>query len=151
VIAELGVRSLSAEAQPLLDRAIEGLSDAITDGAVDDYDIFVTGVSFTPGSEAASTATGREMSSLVANIRDWANQVGANVGPYFQQEEICSGFTNNEYTEIRFPTLTLTEYHDGRLAFVAPVRIDGELFDVLDRIKELQMSDSKPIVVQTTE
>jgi hypothetical protein len=137
VTAELGVRSISKDAQPLLDRAIEGLGRAVEEGILAEYDVFVTGETFTTGAAATATAVGRDLSSRIADIRDWATMAGATVAPYFEPERVESKFTGDQYTQVRFPTLCLVEYHDGELAFVAPARLDGELVDVLDRIETL--------------
>lgn len=151
VTVELGVRSISEDAQPLLDRAVEGLGRAVEEGALDEYDVFVTGGAFTPGAAAAGTALGRELSSRIADIRDWASKVDATVAPYFQHEEVSCGFTGEEYTMVRFPTLCLSEYHDGELAFVAPARVDGRLVEVLDRIEALAADQSERIVAPLSE
>jgi len=151
VTAELGVRSLSEDAQPLLDRAIEGLARAASEGVLAEYDVFVTGETFTTGSAASATAVGRDLSSRIADIRDWATMAGATVAPYFQLERVESKFTGDRYTQVRFPTLCLTEYHDGELAFVAPARLDGELVDVLDRIETLGKSSDGRVVAPVPE
>ena len=151
VTAELGVRSISEDAQPLLDRAIEGLSRAVEEGVLDEYDVFVTGGAFVPGSTAAArTDIGRAMSSRVADIRDWATKAGATVAPYFQHDDVSCEFTGSEYTRVTFPTLCLSEYHDGELAFVAPARIGGEVVSVLDRISALTAAEWErvPVVAQ---
>lgn len=147
VTAELGVRSLSADAQPLLDRAIEGLGRAVEDGSVDEFELFVTGETFVPGSAAARTAVGRDLSRRVADIRDWATRTGASVDPYFEPDDVDCRFTDEQYTCVRFPTLSLVEYHDGELAFVAPARVDGDLVDVLDRVAALATPKSERVAV----
>lgn len=151
VHVELGVRSISEDSQPLLDRAVEELARAVEEGALDDYDVFVTGGAFTPGAAAARTALGRELSSRVADIRDWASKADATVDPYFQHEAISCSFTGTEYIRINFPTLYLSEYHDGELAFVAPARVDGELVDVLDRIAALKGDQTERVAVPASE
>jgi hypothetical protein len=151
VTVELGVRSISEDAQPLLDRAVDGLDRAVEQGALHEYDVFVTGETFTPRSAAASTPVGREMVSRVAEIRDWASEADATVAPYFQPEEVDCQFTEERYTRVRFPTLCLSEYHDGRLAFVAPARVDGDLVDVLDRIETLVTDGEKRVVAPVSE
>jgi hypothetical protein len=148
---ELGVRSISEDAQPLLDRAVEGLDRAVEQGTLHEYDVFVTGETFTPTSAAASTPVGREMASRVADIRDWASEVDASVAPYFEQEQVECRFTEQQYTRVRFPTLCLSEFHDGRLAFVAPARVDGDLVDVLDRIEGLLADEQKRVVAPVSE
>lgn len=151
VRVELGVRSISEDAQPLLDRAVEGLARAVEEGAIDAYDVFVTGGSFTPGAAAARTALGRELAGRVADIRDWASKAAATVDPYFQHEAVSCAFTGDEYTQVNFPTLYLSEYHDGELAFVAPARVDGELVDILDRIEALKAEQTERVAVSVTE
>jgi len=151
VTAELGVRSISEEAQPLLDRAVAGLGRATEAGALDGYDVFLTGETFTPGSVAASTAVGRELASRIAAIRDWASRSGASIDPYFRHEEVDCQFTDEQYTQVRFPTLCLWEYHDGELAFVTPARVDGEFVDVLDRIEALVADRTDRVVAPVSE
>lgn len=151
VTVELGVRSISEDAQPLLDDAVEGLGRAVDAGALHEYDVFVTGETFTPGSAAASTPVGRDMASRLADIRDWATQTDASVAPYFEHEEVDCRFTDEQYTRVRFPTLCLSEFHDGRLAFVAPARLDGELVGVMDRIQKLVADESKRVVAPVSE
>jgi hypothetical protein len=151
ITAELGVRSISEDAQPLLDRAIKGLGRAMEEGVLAEYNVFVTGETFTTGSAAAATAVGRDLTSRVADIRDWATMAGATVAPYFHPERVESKLTGDRYTQIRFPTLCLAEYHDGELAFVAPARLDGELVDVLDRIETLGESSDGRVVAPVPE
>ena len=151
VTAELGVRSISADAQPLLDRALDGLRRAADEGTIEAYDLFVTGEAFVPGGPAAGTAVGRELSGLVAGVQDWASRAGATVAPYFQHESVDCRLTDERYTVVRFPTLCLTEYHDGELAFVAPARVDGELVDVMDRIETLARPETGRIALSAPE
>ncbi len=139
VTAELGVRSISVDAQPLLDRAIDGLQVALETGLVDAYDLFVTGESFVPVGPAARTVAGRELSTRIADVRDWASKAGATAAPYFQHEPVDCRLSDERYTVVRFPTLCPTEYHDG------------ELVDALDRIEMLEGSDSERIALSPTE
>lgn len=137
VTVELGVRSLAADCQPLLDRTVRSLEDAITRGAVDDYEVTILGSSFDPTSSAASTSAGRSIEELVTSVREWAVREGASLGPYFTHEEVERPLLDDRYARVQFPTLCLAEFHDDELAFVAPCRVDGRMVGVLDRVEEL--------------
>jgi len=113
VQVELGVHSLSTATQPLLDRTLERLALAVEAGTVLEHDVFV------------------------ANVRDWATCVDATLDLCFYDEPVECALTGGSHTRVRFPTVCLSEYHDGELAFVAAARVRGERAEAADRLDRL--------------
>jgi hypothetical protein len=140
VTVELGVRALSPEGQPLLDRAVCELRTAVEAGAVSGFDVIVFGDGFDPTTLAAGTAAGQAIARRISEIRRWADELGVRVDPYFREEDVDCLLSGEHYCRVQFPSLTLVEYHDDELSFVAPVEVDGERIEPLDRLRTLARS-----------
>lgn len=130
---EVCVRSLSGDVQPLLDETLQRLDGA---GDVDRVRVVVWGRSFDPAGPAAATGPGRALAARLETFRLWAAANGASFGPFFRARTV-DGLTGGTSTRIDLPTVTLAEYRDGDLAFVAPCRLDGRYHAVLDRAERL--------------
>jgi hypothetical protein len=137
VTIDLAVRALSPASQPVLDEAVQYLQSAVDRGAVDSYNVFILGDRFDPRAAIAHTPTGQRIAQYVREIRQWAEKEGVSVGPYFEEEEVDCEMSGERYYQVQFPTLSLREYHGDELAFVAPVEIEGQRVDVIDRLEAL--------------
>lgn len=130
---ELYVRSLSDDVQPLLDETLRRLREAED---IEEVGVTVYGRSFDPTGPAADTEPGRVLADRLEAFRRWASENGASFGPFFRARTV-DGITGGTSTRIDLPTVTLAEYRDGDLAFVAPCRLDGRYHAVLDRAERL--------------
>lgn len=130
---EVCVRSLSDEAQPLLDETLRCLWDS---SGVDEVSVVVWGRSFDPTGLAAATGAGRALTDHLETFREWASVNGASFGPFFRAQTV-ERLTGDAYTRVELPTVALVEYRDDELAFVAPCRIGERYYGVLDRVRSL--------------
>lgn len=136
---EVCVRSLSADAQPLLDETLCRLDEA----DVDRVGLVVWGGSFEPTGPAAATALGRALADRLEAFRRWAAENDASFGPFFEARTV-SRLNDETYTSVDLPTVTLAEYREGDLVFVSPCRMDGRHHAVLDRAERLADGDPRP-------
>lgn len=127
---EVCVRSLSEEAQPLLDEALRRLRAS---DEVQEVSVVVWGRSFDPTGPAAATDTGRALADRLESFREWAAVNGASFGPFFSAHTV-ERLTGGAYTRVELPTVTLAEYRDGDLAFVSPCWMDDRHHGVLGRV-----------------
>ena len=135
-VVELCVRSLSEEVQPLLDGTLRRL-----DGAdVDRVGVVVWGRSFDPTGPAAATDPGRALADRLDAFRRWAAENDASFGSFFRTRPVRR-LTGETYTRVDLPTVTLAEYRDGELAFVAPCRLGDRHHTALDRAERLADED----------
>ena len=136
---EVCVRSLSGDVQPLLDetlRRLEGADD------IDRIRVVVWGRSFDPTGPAATTDPGRVLADRLETFRLWAAENGASFGPFFRARTV-DRLTGGTSTRIDLPTVSLAEYRDGDLAFVAPCWLDGRYHAVLDRAERLAAGEPR--------
>jgi hypothetical protein len=129
---ELCVRSLSEEVQPLLDETLDRLDAA----EVEPVDVVVWGRSFDPTGTAATTDFGRSLADRIETFRRWETENDASFAPFFRARTV-DRLTDETCTRVDLPTVTLAEYRDGELAFVAPCRLAGRHYTVLDRAERL--------------
>ena len=130
---EVCVRSLAADVQPLLDETLGRLREA---DDVDEIGVTVYGRSFDPTGPAAVTGPGRALADRLAAFRRWASENDASFGPFFRAQAV-DRLEGGSCTRVDLPTVTLAEYRDGDLVFVAPCRLAGRHHSVLDRADRL--------------
>lgn len=136
---EVYVRSLSEEVQPLLDETLRRLRAA---GDVGEVCVVVWGRSFDPTGAAAGTDPGRALADRLRAFRQWAAENGASFGPFFRARTV-DRLTGETYTRVDLPTVTLAEYLEGELAFVAPCWLGEHHHTVLDRAERLAAGESR--------
>lgn len=131
---ELYLRSLApTTARPEQERVVRRSRALEADGRVTDLDVAVCGDCVCPDAATAETETGRRILSRYGAFRDWADAHDRElVG--FEELDTRSQLTDTRVTGIVFPRITLAEFRDGSLAFVAPSRTDGTTTTVLDRL-----------------
>jgi DNA-binding Lrp family transcriptional regulator len=139
VTVELYVRSLCSGAErPPQDAAIERLERLERDGVLEEYTVRVWGRRVSPDSAAAETAAGRFVLSRIGEFRNWARRTGASVRSFFDTHEVDSSITDESYTAITVPTLTLAEFHGDDLHRVTPCSLDGAVHTVGDHLDALE-------------
>lgn len=136
--ADLYVRSLAPQGlQSTQDVVIRRLDELKSGGQIDDYNIVVWGNRLPPESSVGQTTTGLRFHDTVKQFRQWATATGISLESFFPTETIRSEFTDEEYTCIRFPILTLAEYEDGTLQFVSPCSDEDTCYTIQDRLNAL--------------
>ena len=140
---ELCVRSLSDEVQPLFGEALRRLRGA---EAVDEVAVAVYGRSFDPTGPAAATEPGRALADRLESFREWANENGASFGPFFRARRV-ERLAGEACTRVELPTVTLAEYREGDLVFVAPCHLDERHYTVLDRVRRLTAGERTATVI----
>ena len=140
---ELCVRSLSDDVQPLLDETLRRLREAET---VDEVEVTVFGRAFDPTGPAAVTETGRALADRLDAFRRWAGENDASFGPFFRARTV-ERLTGGACTRVDLPTVTLAEYREGELAFVAPCRLGERQHGVLDRARRLADGERPEVTV----
>lgn len=143
--AELYVRSLAPQGLQSTQDTVIGRLDALkSDGKVDDYTVVVWGNRLPPESSAGQTTTGQRLHETVKQFRQWAAGSEMSLESSFPTETIRSEVTEEEYTCIRFPMLTLAEYQDGTLQFVSPCSDEDTRYTIHDRLNALEATQDVP-------
>lgn len=139
---ELLVRSLSPDGAGCHPDAIVDRLDALeAEGSVDGYTVDVWGREVCPSRAAARTEVGRDALERLAAFERWARDAGPSVELSFDVREVRSKLTDEAYTTITFPCVTLAEYVGDDLRFVSPCS-DGETkYTVSDRLDALEAGD----------
>jgi hypothetical protein len=129
---ELYVRSLSASgAQVPQESVIERLSRLECEGCVEEYTVHVWGKRISPEAAAAETDTGEFVLERIEAFEAWAERTGMSVGSFFDTHEVDSAITDQSYSAITVPTMTLAAFRDDRIEWVAPCT-DGEAVYTVD-------------------
>ena len=131
---ELYVRSLApTRARETQDEVVTRLRRLGEDDRIADHEVALCGECVCPNAATATTDVGQRLLSRYDDFRAWAADHDRDlVG--FQERETHSMLTDTTVTGIVFPRLTLAEYRDGDLAFVAPSRSGDTTTSVLDRL-----------------
>lgn len=132
---ELYVRSLAPKtARDEQDRVVRRSRALDADDRIANLDVAVCGDCVCPDAATAETDTGRRILSRYEAFRDWADAHDRElVG--FEELDTRSQLTDTRVTGIVFPRITLAEYRNGSLAFVAPSRTTRTTTSVLDRLE----------------
>lgn len=143
VRVELHVRSLAPRAGGRQqERVIDRLDHLESAGRVDEATVDVWGRQVGLSSAAARTDAGRYVLDRVESFREWADETGRSVESFFETRRVSSDITDEEYVALVLPSLTLAEYRDGDLAYVAPCSDGDEVTTVPDRLDVLAASGS---------
>lgn len=139
VQVELYVRSLLAEqAQSQQDEVIERLTALEEDGVIDEFQVVVWGRQAPASPAKARTDAGVFTLNRVAVFSEWAAANGLSVDENFERRNVESRIIDESYQAIRFPVMTLAEYHDQDLAFVAPATGSDVTHSVQDRLDTIE-------------
>lgn len=142
---ELYVRSLApASSHSCQESVLERLEWLASRGHVADFEVHVWGSRFDPSGASARTVAGRFVRERLATFTEWADRNGLSIRTFFDERPVRSSVTGEDYTAVVLPTMTLAEYVDGELEFVAPCS-DGEtVHTVEDRLAELTPEEPTP-------
>jgi hypothetical protein len=141
-VLELYVRSIAAggAARPPLADRVTALAAT---GTVADAEVHVWGDEVALSTTALRTRVGRTILDRVASFRSWARERGGTMTPFFESRTVTGRLTGETDATLRLPMACLAEYEDGELVHVAPVRTDGSVCTVEDRLRALE-SDTGP-------
>ncbi|MFB6164873.1 MAG: HTH domain-containing protein [Haloarculaceae archaeon] len=138
VTVELYVRSLGPRAGiDRQERAVERLDALAAKGALAAFSVSVWGRRVSLSTTTARTDAGQSVLERVDAFRAWAEDAGRSVESFFETQRVTSELADREYAALVLPALTLSEYRDGDLAFVAPSSDGGSVCTVADRIDHL--------------
>jgi hypothetical protein len=136
---ELYVRSLLAsQAHEQQNAVVDRLQSLDDEDVVSDVDIVVWGRQAPASPAQARTDAGEFALNRVAVFTTWAERNGCSLEGHFEYRTIESEFRRESYRAVRFPVMTLAEYHDEALAFVAPVTTPDGPCTVQDRLDHIQ-------------
>lgn len=132
---ELYLRSLApTTARDAQDRVVERLRTLADEDAIAGFDVAVCGDCVCPNAATATSEPGSRLLSRYDAFESWAAARDRElVG--FEERDTRSMLTDTRVTGIVFPRMTLAEFRDGDLTFVAPSRTDRERTSVLDRLE----------------
>jgi len=147
---ELYVRSLlPRHAQHQQEAVVERLLSLEADGPLDDLQIVVWGRQAPASPADTRTDAGLFALNRVAVFTKWAERNGFSVDAQFDQRSVDSTMADERYRAITFPMMTLAEYRDRDLTFVAPVEDGPETISVPDRLDTIEAADGS--ATETTE
>lgn len=147
VSVDLHVRSLAPRAGHAQQNAvIERLDELESAGQIDEFTVNVWGRQVSLSTAAAKTDAGQFVLNRVDQFREWARESGRSVDSFFETRRVQSSITDEQYAALVLPALTLAEYHDGELAYVAPCSDGDTVCTVADRIDVLEASGVTDIV-----
>lgn len=132
---ELYVRSLApTQARETQNEVVTRLRRLGEEGRIADHEVALCGECVCPNAATATTEVGQRLLSRYDEFQSWAADRDRDlVG--FEERDTNSMLTDTTVTGIVFPRLTLAEYQDGNLAFVAPSRNGSATTAVLDRLE----------------
>jgi len=150
---ELYVRSLLArQANSQQDEVIERLNALEAEGLVDEYQLVVWGRQAPASPAQARTDAGVFTLNRVAVFSEWAAANGLSVDEHFERRNVESSMVGESYQAVRFPIMTLAEYHGQDLAFVAPATEAETTYSVQDRLDAIEATadaEDRAAAVQT--
>ncbi|MFB6178824.1 MAG: HTH domain-containing protein [Halorientalis sp.] len=136
---ELYVRSLhAAQAHGRQDAVIERLNALEDAGVIDEYQLVVWGRQAPASPAEAHTDAGVFTLNRVAVFSEWAAANEFSVDEHFEQRSVDSSMAGESYQAVRFPVMTLAEYHGQDLAFVAPATRANGTHSVGDRLDTIE-------------
>jgi hypothetical protein len=116
---------------------VRRLRAAVDSGRLRGFDVFLCGECVCPRAATAETDPGERLLDRYDAFRAWADETGRElVG--FERRDTTSTLMGTTVTGIVFPRLTLAEYRDGALRFVAPSSDGIEQTGVADRTDEYE-------------
>jgi len=137
---ELFVRSLSPPAGRRPAQMQLSRLRRLDEAGVLDLTVSVWGREVALSTTAARTDAGQSVLARVAEAREWADDRGLCVDPFFETREVASTLTGEAYTALVLPVACLLEYREGELRHVAPYTTDSAVHSVADRVRTLAES-----------
>jgi hypothetical protein len=147
VTVELHVRSLAPRAgHTQQEAAIERLDRLESRGRVDEFSVNVWGHQVSLSTAAARTDAGQFVLDRVEEFREWAEETGRSVDSFFETRRVSSEIMDEDFAALVLPAVTLAEYREGELSFVAPCSDGESVCTVADRIDVLAASGVTDVV-----
>lgn len=137
---ELFVRSLSPPAGRNPARMQLSRLRRLDEAGALDLSVSVWGREVALSTTAARTDAGQSVLARVADAREWADDRGVCVDPFFETRAVTSTLTGEAYTALVLPVACLFEYRGGELSHVAPYTTDSAVHSVADRVRTLAES-----------
>lgn len=97
------------------------------------FEVVLCGECVCPRAATAETDPGERLLDRYDAFQTWAEETGRELGG-FEKRATKSMLTGTTVTGIVFPRLTLAEYREGELTFVAPSRDGSDGTSVADRL-----------------
>jgi len=135
---ELFVRSLAPTVgREEQERVVRRLQNLDAEDRIEGFDLVICGDCVCPSSETARTEPGQRLLGRYEDFEDWATGRDRDLVGFERRdvESTLAGATG-PVTGVIFPRMTLAEYRDGDLAFVAPSSNGVEQTSVVDRLDE---------------
>jgi hypothetical protein len=138
---ELFCRSLApSTGREQQDRIVQRLRTLDERDRIQGFEVVLCGECVCPRAVTAETAPGERLLDRYDAFKAWADERGRDlVG--FEKRNTKSMLTGTTVTGIVFPRLTLAEYRDGELTFVAPSSDGSEQTTVADRLDDYERED----------
>ncbi|MFC7131718.1 MULTISPECIES: HTH domain-containing protein [Salinibaculum] len=131
---ELYVRSLApTEARDTQEAVVERLQRLDETGRISGFELALCGDCVCPSLNTAATDTGERLLRRYEAFQRWAASQDRELTG-FRQRDTESLLTGTTVTGVVFPRITLAEYRNGGLAFVAPSANGTDQTGVLDRL-----------------
>lgn len=132
------VRSLSPTCRSQLESVVERLDALEERGVIQGYDVDICGHKLPTGGRIAETSACIELREQLEKLEAWAEDAGQSLDPIFQRVEGVSEIDGEDHSGVVFPTVTLVEYVDTDVVFVAPSAGPDGVTSVSDRLDELR-------------
>lgn len=131
---ELYVRSLApTDTRQEQEQVVETLRELDEEGRIAGFEVVLCGDCVCPRSVTADTDVGEFLLRRYGTFERWADARDRDlVG--FERLDTRSLLTGTDVTGIVFPRMTLAEYRDGDLTYVAPSSNGTEQTSVADRL-----------------
>jgi hypothetical protein len=138
---ELFCRSLApSTGREQQDRIVQRLRTLDERDRIQGFEVVLCGECVCPRAATAETDPGEFLLDRYDGFQAWAEETDRTlVG--FEKRNTKSMLTGTTVTGIVFPRLTLAEYRDGELTFVAPSSDGSEQTSVADRMGDYERED----------
>jgi hypothetical protein len=132
---EVFVRSLApVEGRQQQEEVIETLRSLEQAGEITGFDLLLCGDCVCPSLSTSESDVGARLLGRYDLFREWAKTEGRElIG--FEHRDTESLLTGTEVTGIVFPRITLAEFRDGALTYVAPSSNGAEQTTVFERLQ----------------
>lgn len=132
---ELYVRSLApTDARESQERVVERIQRLAEHDRIAGFEVVLCGDCVCPTAATADTEPGSRLLSRYDTFESWADEHDSElVG--FEHKDVRSLLTDSNVTGIVYPRMTLAEFRNGALTYVAPSRNGTERTSVLDRLE----------------
>lgn len=132
---ELYLRSLAPtktrDSQEQILRQVQRLDDQ---DRISGFEVVLCGECVCPSLKSAETEVGQRLLRRYDEFERWAEQHERDLVA-FQQRNRKSMLTDTSITGVKFPRITIAEYRDGELDFVAPSSNGTEETNVTDLLE----------------